>query len=188
MSAVLDARRAYLRGLAWDDFVRVKTVPFHVLDAPSTEQADRFAAWMTDAVRRTFEPGAVVGAPLVVAGPQGTRKTWFLRELFGADAYAEPHESPTDRDAWVVCASDGETLPPAMLKTWNEYTADAHGRPRTYVNAATTNSDAWAVRAAAAGAYVVPVQSAANIKLLTTWRDQLWAEAVHLYRAAGGAA
>ncbi|MFO0610641.1 MAG: VapE family protein [Polyangiales bacterium] len=191
----IEARRAYLRGLAWDGTMRVRDFARVVLRSPSNRARDYAAGFLLDAVARAFVPGCKVGPVLTLCGPQGTGKSHALRVLAG-DGYADVTARYLLRPpgAWVIEAQDIETMGDAARKGFLLATEDTHRpplartttrEPRAYVIAVTTNDAAW-TRGSRRIA-VVPITEPINVALLTTWRDQLWAEAVHLHRLSGGA-
>jgi len=190
----LDARRAYLRGLEWDGARRVEHFAATILRRPTRAAAARCKAFLLHAVGRTFAPGAAPGPVFVLSGPQGTGKSSVLSALAGAEFAQITELRAPPVPSWIVEVCEPEALGASELKAFLTATADtfrapyarhATTTPRAFAVACTTNSAAWSRNDRMA---TVRVTERVNLALLTTWRDQLWAEAVHLYRQQGGAA
>ncbi len=150
---------------------------------------DQRRAWRI----RTFAPGAAAPLPFVLCGPQGTGKSAVLSILAGGqvDQVAVLRAPPSL--PWIVEVFDPEAFGEKQMKAFVSADSDkarapsarrATTTPRAFVVACTTNNFGWPRGRRVA---TVKVTKPADLALLTTWRDQLWAEAVHLYRRNGGA-
>lgn len=156
---------------------------------------------LVSAVARAFEPGCKVDTMLVLEGKQGVGKTRFTRELFGADWYAEATASPGDKDffqvlqgRWVMEIGEMESFTKAEVgKIKQAVTAQqdtfraSYGRfvktyPRQCVFVGTTNENQY-LRDPTGARRFLPIRvNTIDVDRIIRERDQLWAEAVHLYR------
>lgn len=156
--------------------------------------------WLVSAVARVMAPGCQADGILALWGPQGNGKSTALRTLATADAPAggawfsedvgdvrrakEPHQLA---GCWIVEIDDYPRRPAEDLKRFCAQTVDryrvryarhATDFPRQCVFAATSNQPfgegsrrLWSV-----------ATRAVDVAALQRDRDQLWAEALTLYR------
>lgn len=201
--------REYLTSLQWDGVQRIDAMfptLFSTADTPYTRQAAR--CFMVSAVARILwvDPkvrhnGAQVDFMLVLEGEQGRGKTSAVRELFGAEWYAESMESPTGKDfyqslrgRWCVeigemdsfTKADVTKVKQAITSRFDTY-RPSYGRVarsfrRECVFVGTTNDHEY-LRDASGGRRFLPmVVDHVDIPGITAQRDQLWAEAVVMFR------
>lgn len=201
--------REYLTALKWDGVPRVDAMfptLFSTVDTPYTRQAAR--CFLVSAVARILwvDPkvrhnGAQVDFMLVLEGEQGRGKTSAVRELFGAEWYAESMESPSGKDfyqslrgRWCVeigemdsfTKADVTKVKQAITSRFDTY-RPSYGRVarsfrRECVFVGTTNEHEY-LRDASGGRRFLPVVvDHVDIAGITAQRDQLWAEAVTLFR------
>jgi predicted P-loop ATPase len=201
--------REYLTQLVWDKKPRLNAMfpaLFSAEDTDYTRQAAR--CFMVSAVARILwaDPkvrhnGAQVDFMLVLEGEQGRGKTSAVRELFGAEWYAESMESPSSKDfyqslrgRWCVeigemdsfSKADVTKVKQAITSRFDTY-RPSYGRVsrsfrRECVFVGTTNEHEY-LRDASGGRRFLPVKvDAVHIAEITRQRDQLWAEAVALFR------
>ena len=197
----------YLEGLSWDGAPRLDTLLVDYLgaeDTPYTRAVTRktFLA----AVARVFEPGCKFDYVLVLAGPQGRGKStlvakmangWYTDSLAGIGT-KEAYEGL--QGYWLVELGELaamrkieiETIKNFISKQVDSYRA-AYGRrvedhPRQCVFIGTTNSTAF-LRDDTGNRRFWPVRLGERAPAKTVWGDltqpvidQLWAEAVALYR------
>lgn len=212
-----DPLTGYLSGLAWDGVRRLSGgadaldevlpgVPWE--DRPEREWASRAVMRAcVAAVARAFEPGYQVDSSLVLVGPQGTRKTSWVRWLAGPWSAALPDILGGDADlfdpchkAWIVEADEGFAVTrsgsrygdalkrflTARSDTWRpKYGRTSRTMARRFVVWGTTNHEDFLANEEGNRRYW-PVRITRTIptELLTDYRrDQIWAEAAHLYRA-----
>jgi len=194
--------RDYLDSLIWDGRERIACDLVGWIGAEAGEYTSRvFLMTLVSAVARVYEPGCKVDTMLVLEGRQGAGKTRFTRELFGADWYAEAMTSPGDKDffqalqgRWVVEIGEMESFTKAEVGKIKQaitaqqdtyrasYARFARSYPRRCVFVGTTNEDQY-LRDPTGGRRFLPVRvSAIDVSTIVSVRDQLWAEAVHLYR------
>lgn len=213
----VDPLIGYLGSLRWDGVKRLSGGP-EALDevlpgVPWDDKPER--AWASRAVMRAcvaavaraFEPGYQVDSSLVLVGPQGTRKTSWVRWLAGPWSAALPDILGGDADlfdpchkAWIVEADEGFAVTrsgsrygdalkrflTARSDTWRpKYGRTSRTMSRRFVVWGTTNHEDFLANEEGNRRYW-PVRITRTIptELLTDYRrDQIWAEAVHLYRA-----
>lgn len=200
--------REYLTHLKWDGTERINAMfptLFSTEDTEYTRQAARCfmvsavarILWMDPKVRHN---GAQVDFMLVLEGEQGRGKTSAVRELFGAEWYAESMESPSGKDfyqslrgRWCVeigemdsfTKADVTKVKQAITSRFDTY-RPSYGRVsrsfrRECVFVGTTNEHEY-LRDASGGRRFLPVKvDAVDIPGIAAQRDQLWAEAVALF-------
>lgn len=194
----------YLDGLVWDGVPRLDAwlVTYAGVDAdPDGLDAVYGSKWPISAVARAYEAGCQADSVLIFSGPKGLGKTSTLRILFGADWYSEsPLPIGTDEapkklaGVWGYELGELASLKRAAIEGVKQFitaTVDrfrpSYGRnqvvrPRRCVFAGTTNEDSFLVEDDRRW-WVRRVTRAADLPALARDRDQLWAEAVHRYRA-----
>jgi predicted P-loop ATPase len=197
--------RAYLDRLEWDGRPRVAGWLANYLGAARGEYENTIGLmWLVSAVARIYRPGCQCDYMIVLEGPQGLGKSSALRVL-GGDFFTDslPHDlSSKDtsiglRGAWIVEIAEMASMSNAdsnVLKAWitrrTERFRPPFGtsevtEPRQSVLAGTINPNGLGYLKDETGNrrfWPVKVGRAAIAKL-TAERDQLWAEAVHLYQA-----
>lgn len=202
--------REYLSHLQWDGMPRIATLFARLFGSEdSTYNRQAAQCWLVSAVARILwmdakvrHNGAQVDFMLVLEGDQGIRKTSAVRELFGAEWYAESMESPSGKDfyqalrgRWCVEIGEMDSFSKAdVTKVKQAITArfdtyrPSYGRVsrsfrRECVFVGTTNENEY-LRDSTGGRRFLPVKVVAvDIAGLRSERDQLWAEAVSLFRA-----
>lgn len=213
----VDPLTGYLGGLKWDGVKRLSGGPSaldEVLpgvpwdDKPEREWASRAVMRAcVAAVARAFEPGYQVDSSLVLVGPQGTRKTSWVRWLAGPWSAALPDILGGDADlfdpchkAWIVEADEGFAVTrsgsrygdalkrflTARSDTWRpKYGRTSRTMARRFVVWGTTNHEDFLANEEGNRRYwPVRITRMIPIELLTDYRrDQIWAEAVCLYRS-----
>lgn len=201
--------REYLTGLAWDGVPRVETMLIDMFGAADSEYTRRAAqCWMVSAAARVLwhdprqpSTGAQVDFMLVLEGEQGKRKSSALREICGSEWFVETSESPSGTDfyqviqgAWIVeigemdsfSKADVTSVKTAITRRVDKFRAPYERQPRSYrrecVFAGTTNEHQY-LRDPTGGRRFLPVitKGEVRIDLIKEHRDQLWAEAVHLF-------
>lgn len=194
--------REYLDRLVWDKRKRIGSDLVTWIGAEVGAYATRaFLMTLVSAVARVYEPGCKVDTMLVLEGRQGVGKTRVTRELFGAQWYAEAMTSPSDKDffqalqgRWVVEIGEMESFTKSEVGKIKQaitaqedtfrasYARFARSYPRRCVFVGTTNEDQY-LRDPTGGRRFLPVRvSGVDVAKIVGARDQLWAEAAHLYR------
>lgn len=179
--------REYLESLKWDGKPRIAT--FFTDCATGANKFDA-TKWFVSAVARAMTPGCRVDQTLVLCGPQGAGKTRLLTELFG-EIPSGIADFEIRSKCWIiesafdVIANDK----PFLTATQDTFRARYQGintkASRTCIIVATDNNAKRITKALKSGSrrfWPVTITSCAANKI-TADRDQLWAEAVHLFRA-----
>jgi len=213
----VDPLTGYLSGLRWDGVKRLSggavALDEVLPGVPWEDKAER--EWASRAVlracvaavARAFRPGHQVDSSLVLVGPQGTRKTSWVRWLAGPWSAALPDILSGDADlfdpchkAWIVEADEGFAVTrggsrygdalkrflTARSDTWRpKYGRTSRTMARRFVVWGTTNHEDFLANEEGNRRYwPIRITRTIPIELLTEYRrDQIWAEAVHLYRA-----
>lgn len=195
--------RDWLSGLKWDGYERIGT------DLPPLlgHAQDSFAAvlvrrWLISAVARAMRPGCKVDNVLVLIGKKGFKKSTFFDVLAG-DWFTDSPVQVGDKDgklvmrrAWIVewaelaamkRSKDQESLKAflsARIDLFRKpYGHDLIEAPRHCVIVGTSNpSDILADPTGNRRIWPVTVPERISIEWLRGAREQIWAEAVHLYR------
>lgn len=198
--------RDYLDRLTWDGQPRCGLLLrdyFRCEDPPDGLTGVYSRRWMVAAVARIYEPGCKVDEMLVLQGAQGAGKSRGLRALAGADWFSDTPIQVSNKDAyqalqgvWIYEAAELDSMRraeataiKAFLSSQVDKYRPPYGRsevvqPRQCVIAGTTNEThflhdttgnrrSW-VRQVRPGRI--------DVAAIERDRDQLWAEAVHLYR------
>lgn len=197
--------REYLEALRWDGVPRARSLYAKYHGAAEDAYNSRCSEiLLLSAVARVFEPGVKADVMLVLEGRQGARKTSSVRALFGAAWSSEAMESPASKDfyqclagRWGVEIGEMESFTKAEVNKVKQalsaqddtyrasYARYARKYPRQCVFVGTTNDDQY-LRDATGARRFLPVRvSVADVEGLSNDRDQIWAEAVAMYRAGG---
>jgi len=204
----IHALQAYLDACAdsWDGTLRVDSWCQTYLGAesegPETAWISRW--WLVSCVARAYDPGCKVDHVLVLEGEQGARKNTALEALAGDQWYLPELPDIREKDAmgalegvWLVCidelrairAADVERVKSFLSRRIDRYRPpygrETVSRPRTAVFAATTNALQYLTDETGARRYWPVRCTHVDVDAIRRDRDQLWGEAVHLYR--GGA-
>lgn len=201
--------RDYLSGLAWDGVPRIDGWLHTYLRAAPTEYHVAVGPrWLIGAVARVFDPGCKLDTALILEGTQGLRKSTVAAILAG-EWFTDTMPDLTDKDAmhqlqgvWIVELAELSALNRSesnRVKSFMSSRSDrfrpAFGRvpqdfPRQCAFVGTVNPEGgylkdptgarrfWVVRCGGE-----TDTEKADTDALRRDRDQLWAEAVHRYRA-----
>lgn len=204
-----DDVRDYLEGLEWDEIPRVETLLVRYLkadDTPYTRAVTRKA--LAAAVARTMNPGCKFDSVLTLIGAQGIAKS-MLVDILGGKWYNDSIQTFTGKEAqeqlrgsWLVEIPEVDRFSTkfdsAIVKQFitrrDDIFRESYGHrtashPRRCIFIATTNNpeflvDAtgnrrwWVVRC-----HATSKDRGVDMKELREDRDQVWAEAVALWRA-----
>lgn len=189
----------YLNALTWDGQERVETCLPGVKATDFTRLAARKS--LVAAVARAMEPGVKWDHSLILFGGEGLGKSlWIERMSKGwtaelGDLRAKDTLMTVSR-TWIAVADEGHSLKKAdsnvmksfMTRRYDTYRAPyAHvdtDRPRRCVVWGSTNEETFLRREAGNRRFLIVQCSRYDIDAVTEeYVDQVWAEAVHLYRA-----
>ena len=195
--------RDWLDTLKWDGSPRIETWTSAYLGAEPTPFHHTIGAlWLISAVARIYRPGVKADHMLILEGPQGARKSTALKVLAGEDWFTDELPDLGSKDAalhmqgvWIVEIAELDAIGRAevsRIKAFLTRTTDRfrppYGRytvevPRQCVFAGTVNPDTY-LRDETGNRRFWPLRCGTiDIAALARDRDQLWAEAVHRFRA-----
>lgn len=192
----------WLNGLQWDGQDRLCTFMGRAFGA----QQDAYTAavgrcWLISMVARAFQPGCKVDTMPVFEGVQGKSKSTALG-ILGGKWYAENNTDVTSKDfieniqgVWLVEIAEMHAFGKAeveriksIITCRNDRYRAAYARRsedhlRRCVFAGTTNRNDWNRDETGARRFWPVACTVVDLDWLTANRDQLFAEAVVLYRA-----
>jgi predicted P-loop ATPase len=191
----------YLSNLKWDGKPRVGDWLEKYTGAegsPYVHEAGK--RWLISAVARAYKPGCKADHMLVLEGAQGQRKSSALGALAGPDYFSDSLPAMNTKDAssylrgkWIVEVAELEAMRremdavKAFITREVESFRPAYGReeviePRRCIFAGTTNKDDWQ-RDETGGRRFWPVKvGKIDVDAIKKDRDQIWAEAVVLFK------
>ena len=197
--------RDYLNSLKWDGTQRCAGWLGRYLGVEGSQYSDKIGKlFMIALVARIFQPGCQADYVLVLEGPQGALKSSACRVLAGkwfSDSLPDlTHADPVRlsmhlRGKWLIeiaelasfNASETETIKAFATKTSETYTPKyGHNEvtePRQCLLIATTNQPSYLHDETGARRFWPVKVGTIDLPGLREARDQLFAEAVHLYRA-----
>lgn len=194
--------REWLSGLQWDGVDRLRHLMAEGFGADENAYTDAVGrCWLISMVARVFEPGCKVDTVPVLEGGQGVGKSTSLR-ILGGKWFTECHESVTSKDFYGVLQghmlveisemhsftrAEVERIKGIISCQVDRY-RKAYGRntedhPRSTVLCCTTNRDDWQRDDTGARRFWPVRCGDVDLEWLRANRDQLFAEAVMLYRA-----
>ena len=197
----------YLTGTAWACVPRMASALSHALGADPTDLNIRYlTSTLVGAVARQLDPnplGVKMDTVLILKGPQGAAKSSFFR-IMGGKFFTDSTIDVDSKDAymsvgasWIVEWAEldhaisryKESAIKAFLTAQVDRYRPPYGRtvltvPRRSIIVGTTNQDRFLSDSTGSRRFwVVETRGKVNVELLASMRDQLWAEAVHLYRS-----
>lgn len=194
--------REYLDGLKWDGDSRLDTMLtdyFGVVSSTYVAAVSR--RWPISAVSRIFKPGCQADYALILEGAQGLRKSTGLR-ILGSPWFTDQITDIGSKDAsmdlqgkWIVeipemmhvrGAANNERAKGFLSRRVDHfrppYARRSQDFPRQNVFAGGTNIKEWGTDDSGLRRYWMVECGQVREDLLARDRDQLWAEAVVLYR------
>ena len=197
--------RAYLDLLQWDGTPRIETWASHYLGAEPTDLIHAMGSlWLISAIARVYRPGVKADHMLILEGEQGARKSTALKILAGEDWFTDELPDLGSKDAaihmqgvWIVEIAELDAIGRAevsRIKAFLTRTTDRFRPPygrhtveikRQCVFAGTVNPDTY-LRDETGNRRFWPIRCGdIDIDALARDRDQLWAEAVALFKDGG---
>jgi len=199
-------RVEWLRKLKWDKKPRLATWLIDYIGADDTPLVrEAGTKFLVGAVKRQIEPGCLMDWMLILHGPQGVGKSSLPRILFGLDDVVPVMHTDDGKDfkalfhkGWCVNFEELEVMGKrdieglkAIISSPSDIFRPPYGRTeqifkRRCVLYGSTNSphflpeDPTGYRR-----YVVAEMRQVQFKKLEEDREQLWAEAMHLYGIGG---
>ena len=197
--------REYLQGLKWAGVSRLDNwLPYYVGVEPSDYVTAIGRKWMISAVARVLSPGCQADACLILESQeQGIRKSTFLKALaiqpeWFTDQVSDLANKDSSQDLqgkWIIEFSEIESFSSkheaGVLKKFISRPVDhyraSYGRrvqdfPRQCIFAGSTNKTQYLTDETGGRRYWPVVCGDIRIEEIRQDRDQLWAEAVHLYQ------
>lgn len=194
----------FLTELVWDGTERLDTFLIRLAGAEDTPYTRAVSSrFMIAAVARVFEPGCKVDQVPVLEGPQGAGKSTLLKLLaMTSDWFLETSVELGHKDSyqviqrkWIVEMCELDSLHRAEISRIKAFISGTHDTfrpsygqhvvsvPRGCVFAGTTNQDQYLKDDTGARRFQPIKIGRVKLKALKRERVQLWAEAVHRYRA-----
>ena len=199
----IDPLKDYLLKLEWDGQERLKNLFPHYFSSLDTELIQQIGIkWAVSCVARGLVGGAKVDTVLVLVGKQGVKKSSALRALAGPDLFSDSHLDIRSKEAYQLIHSSGVWIwelaelqaiksrdaenVKMFLSSQKDRYRPSYGRlpvtkDRRVIFTATTNEVSFL--SDDENRRFWPIQVGFNIDLegLRKDRNQIWAEAVHLY-------
>jgi predicted P-loop ATPase len=193
--------RAWMESLSWDGVQRIANFVSEYLNGEKNEYSGAVGTnLLLSIVARTFVPGCQVDSVVILEGPQGYRKTSALRVL-GGNWYADTHDRISSKDFLIgiqgkllieipeLSSFSGSDILgiKKVITTTNDrfrppYDRSAKDFPRRCVFVGTTNESLYLNDQTGNRRFLpVKVKRAIDTEKISRDREQLFAEAVHLY-------
>lgn len=195
--------RDYLSAQTWDGTDRLDFFFADFCNVPASATVSGFARnFFIQAVARIFQPGCKADLMLVLEGDQGARKSTLAATLAGVGNYADVGTAPSDKDfyqiiqgVWLVEISEmasfaraenshiKRAISVAVDRFRRSYGHNVEEFKRECVFFGTANNSDWQKDETGGRRYMPVWVGEIDIEGVRSVRDQLWAEAVHRYRA-----
>ena len=192
--------RNYLAGLKWDGTNRVESFAHQYLGAEDTAYHRAVSrCTLVSAVARVFEPGCKADHATILEGEQGALKSTAIEAIFSpwfSDDLAElgtKDAAMQTRVAWGIEIAELASMQRSEVEKIKAfitrkvdifrppYGARVLQVPRQSIFIGSTNAGAY-IKDETGGRRFWPIACGAiNIAAIKSHKDQLWAEAAHLY-------
>lgn len=192
--------REYLESLEWDGVERLEECLPGVVPTEYTRLVARKC--LTAAVARVFEPGIKWDFSLIIYGTEGLGKTFWIDKM--SRGWTAPLGDIRSKDtllamqrSWIVTSDEGFSMKKSDADSLKEFLTRTHdvfrmpyerevlSHPRQCVIWGTTNDPTFLRRQEGNRRYLI-IHSENRVgfsQLTDDYVDQVWAEAVHLYRS-----
>lgn len=197
---------SYLNGLKWDGVERINHIAEDIfgLNAPTQLVQTIMRRWFISAVARALWPGCKCDTVLVLVGEQRMLKSTFFSMLVPERSwFSDTAMNINNKDSylllsrvWVLEWAELESMQRSrdtnskqFLSSPSDYFRAPYDRavkdhPRSCVIVGTANpGELFSDPTGNLRYWPIEVHQRIDVKLLRAQRDQLWAEAVHYYRA-----
>lgn len=195
--------RDYFDSLEYDGTPRLDGWLTDFCGAEDTRLTRAYAAkWVISAVARIYRPGAKADHVLVLEGEQGLRKSTALETLAGEDWFTDAADRLHDKDGVLNCSGKlimelGELVAlgraeATQIKSFfsrktdrirRPYGRSAEDIPRQTIFCGTTNATEYLRDETGNRRFWSVKVGKVDVEGIQENRDNLWAEAVHRYRA-----
>ena len=198
--------KEYLSSLTWDENNRVDTLLINYLGAEDTLYTrEAIRKTLVGAVGRILDPGSKFDLVLTLVGAQGTGKSTFVNKL-GREWFSDTFMTVTGKEAleqiqgaWIIEMAELAGLRKAEIESVKHFITKredtfrpAYGRvsetyPRQCIFIGTTNNKDF-LKDPSGNRRFMPVDIDPDQALFSVFDDldseidQIWAEAVHLYK------
>lgn len=192
--------REYLEAVMWDERPRVDTWLSRYLGATDSEYTRAVGRyWLIAAVARVMRPPVKADCVLILEGLQGLGKSTAL-EILGGKWFSDTHFALGEKDGyqqmsglWICELAELDSFNKAESTRAKQFFGSKEDRyrppygrrtetfARQCVFAGSTNQDSYLKDATGNRRYWPITCSALEDAALRSDRDQLWAEAMHLY-------
>ena len=198
--------RTYLESLRWDGTPRLDTAIIRILGAADTDaNREMTRLFFIGAVGRVMKPGIKFDYMPILKGPQGCYKSTFFSTMFHP-WFSDSLDITDDKDtrqhltgAWGLEIGELAGIRKAPLEQIKRFITQAEDRyrppyarnmevhPRQCVFAGTTNSEHFLVDDENRRFFVITIEPSLRLydnppEQMKAEKDQLWAEAYHLWQ------
>lgn len=193
--------RDYLNSLQWDGEKRLPIWLHHYLGVEHSDYCSLVGMYfMISAVARVMQPPVKVDSVLILEGLQGLGKSTILQNLFG-EWFTDTPMALGDKDSfqqmqgmWCIELAELDSFNKAENTRAKQFFGSrtdrfrpSYGRmvqtfPRQCVFVGTTNQDSYLKDSTGNRRYWPVLCTNINQQALLRDRDQLWAEALHMYQ------
>lgn len=195
--------KEWLDSLQWDQVERIPAFFTDHCGVPAHPYSCAVAhSLFVSAVARIYQPGCKVDTMVVLEGAQGLGKSRLVQALFGPRWHCDITQEPGSLDfyqnlrgKWIgefselsaMGKADQNKVKQALTQTHDTYRASyghySRTYPRQFVFIGNTNKAEYLADETGARRYLPIECTEINPEAVEAIREQLWAEAVHRYRA-----
>ncbi len=194
--------RDWLGSLKWDGTQRLERLAIDYLGSEDKRlHSELGKRWMISAVARAMNPGCKVDTCLILVGAQGIYKSTAFRALAGKEWFSDTPVPMGKKDAleqiqgvWIYELAELDSVRRAEANSVKAFISalvdrfrPSYGRnaeefPRQVVFVGSTNEREFLTDSTGSRRFWVLEVKGIEISMIRRDREQLWAEAVHLWR------